>query len=267
MKLAFWGSERESGTTSNLMATASFIAYHGKFRVAMLQLERESRSLKECFSVRETELIKEKNDYFALEGLDYLMSVGKKRELTEKLVIENMEPLIENRLYCLSSGTRVLSDFYPEETNHIMQQIIALLNQHMDLTFIDCGNRTDDWTRQVMRKADLLVVNLRQTSVAFDEYFLQHVNLSSKVVYLVGNYQKESIYNKRNLQRIYRIPKERLAVVPFNQEFQLACEKGRLDKYMKGKRNLYATEKRRYFMRELAAAMQILLEQSDGRKE
>ena len=267
MKVAFWGTERESGTTSNLMALASYIACHSKRQVAMLQLEKENRGLADYYSTRESTLVKEKNDYFVLEGLDYLLSVGKKRELTSKLVAENMESLIEEHLYCLTAGNRKLNDYYPEETNRVMQQIITLLDKEVDFTFIDCGNRMDDWTMQMMREADLVVVNLKQTAEAFDKFFLQHRNLAPKVIYLVGNYRKESVYNKRNLQRIYRIPKEKLAVMPVNQEFWQACEKGRLDKYMKGKRNPYATEVRRYFMRELGATMRILLEQINGSEE
>lgn len=267
MRVAFWGMERECGTTSNLMALASYMACNSNLRVAMLQLEKEKQELKDYFSIKETELVKEKNDYFALEGMDYLFSVGKSGNLTGELVLENVESLIEDRLFCVPTGSRRLYQFYPKETNEIMQQVIELLGEHMDVTLIDCGNRTDEWTRQVIREADLLVVNLRQTSASFDEFFIKYANLASKVIYLVGNYQKDSVYNKQNLRRIYRIPKNRLAVVPFNQEFWQACEKGRLDKYMKGKRSLYATEKRQYFMRELDAAMQILVKMIDGSKE
>lgn len=267
MRVAFWGMESECGTTSNLMALASFMACHSKLQVAMLQLEKEKQELKEFFSTRETELVKEKNDYFVLEGLDYLFSIAKQKKLTREQVFENMEPLIENRLYCMPTGSRRLYQFYPKETNEMLQQVISLLDACMDVTFIDCGNHMDGWTKQVIKEADLLVVNLKQTSASFDEFFLKNGSLAAKVLYLVGNYQKESVYNKQNLRRIYRIPKEHLAVIPFNPEFQQACEKGRLDKYMKGKKSLYGTEKRQYFMQELAATMQLLMRSADGNEE
>ena len=79
------------------------------------------------------------------------------------------------------------------------------------------------------------------------------------MMFLVGNYRKEGLYNKQNLHRIYRIPEKQLVVVPFNPEFQQACEKGRVDKYMNDKQSIYRSENRNYFMQELQHAMNIIL--------
>ena len=146
MKIAFWGMEKESGTTSNLMAIGSYIACHSKRQVVMMQLEREKQDLRQNFMRMETELVREKGDYFVLEGLDYLLSMGKQHKLTEKVVRETIEPIIENRLYLVPSGNRKWQSFETEEGNEIIRQVIAFLEKNMDVTLIDCGNRMDDET-------------------------------------------------------------------------------------------------------------------------
>ena len=112
-----------------------------------------------------------------------------------------------------------------------------------------------------MKKADLVVINLPQTVETFDTFFLQHVRFSAKSVYLVSCYQKGAFYNQQKLQWLYRIPTEQIAVVPFNPEFQLACERGHLDRYMCKEAPFYVSETRRYFLRELDCAMNRMIEQ------
>ncbi len=261
MKIAFWGEGEASGTTSNMLATASALATAYPYKSVMLQTGKEERSIGQNFSDAEEENfeVKEGCSYYALKGLDYLISVGRKRVLTKKQVRDNMQSLMGERLFCLSSGGRMLCDYYPKETKQVLRQVIRLADLNVDFTFIDCGSRSDAWTRQLLKEADLVVVNLKQSPQAFEHFFLQHSNIADKVIFFISNYQKDSVYNRKNIHRLYRIAPDQLAVIPYNPEFPYACEKGKLDKYMKGKGSLYQTQMRQYFMQELAEAVQTLL--------
>ena len=139
----------------------------------------------------------------------------------------------------------------------------------MDFSFIDCGAGQDEWTKNQMKKADLVVVNFRQSSKGLDHFFASQQELAGKTVYFISSYQKDSIYNKKNINRIYRIAPEKLGVVPYNPEFQLACNLGKLDKYMKGKKTLLPTDMRDYFFEELEHAVQVLMQNltQDGEED
>ena len=267
MKIVFWGDTQAAGTTSNMLATASALAIQYPYQSVMLQTAGKGNAVDISKSFSETEPLEEELKegcaYYPLRGLDYLYTVGKKGVLTAKQIQDNMQAVIEKKLYCLSSGSRMLCNFYPEETNQILANVIRLADQQMDFTFIDCGCRTDAWTQELIKNADLLVVNLAQTQKSFDHFFLNHIKLSENIIFFISSYQKDSTYNKKNIHRLYRIEPERLAVVPYNPEFAHACEKGRLDKYMKGRGNLYSTQMRRFFMQEVMQAVQILLEYAD----
>ena len=200
--IVFWGGKAACGTTSNLAALASYMAYFHGYRMRLCQTDGTTL-----------------RTYFTESALEVTQRKG---------------------MFLRNTGS---------------------IDEQRKMTFIDCGRRTDEWTRQIMKKADLVVINLPQTVEAFDTFFLQHVRFSAKSVYLVSYYQKGAFYNQQKLQWLYRIPTEQIAVVPFNPEFQLACERGHLDHYMCKEAPFYVSEIRRYFLRELDCAMNRMIQQ------
>lgn len=263
MKIVFWSEEEKSGTTSNMLAAASYLAAKYSFRSVMIDMGLKCSHLEQSFSgTDESRYVNEACSYYVPQGLDYLLSVGKRKKLTEKQVFDSMRMVMEDRLYCLTFKEDMIRN--PEEVRLVLGQVIALADQTMDFSFIDCGCRRDQDTMQLLTQADLVVANFKQSPRQLDAFFLNYSGVLEKVVYFIGNYQKDSAYNKKNIHRIYRIAPERIGVVPYNPEFQLACQKGRLDRFMKGKGNLYWTEQRQFFFRELEQALQILMRQKAG---
>ena len=227
MKIVFWSEEAACGTTSNMIATASMIVARHNCRVAMLSAEKNAHDLAGNFSRPDSVTVNEDCAYYALEGLDYLLMAGKYGNLTEHHLEEALQSVVDGKLFCIPQGKRMLCDFYPKETRNVLNQVIRLLDESMDFSFIDCGSERNDWTKEQMKQADLIVVNFSQTSQGLDHFFSEHADVSEKVVYLIGSYQKDAVYNKKNIHRIYRIAPEKLGVVPYNPEFEMACREGK----------------------------------------
>lgn len=267
MRIVFWSEEPACGTTSNMIAVASLLASKYGYRIALIPAEKNTRDFSFCFSGRERMTVKEDCAYYALEGLDYLLMAGKYGALTERHLEEALQTIVEERLFCLPQGTRLLCDYYPKETKRVLNQTIQLLDRKMDLSFIDCGNRQDDWTKNQMKRANLIVVNFSQTAQGLDHFFSSQALVSEKIIYFIGNYQKDSVYNKKNIHRIYRIAPEKLGVIPYNPEFDMVCREGKLDKYVKGKKFLVSTNARDYFLSELEQAAQIIIRKIGGEEE
>lgn len=262
MKIVFWSEEAECGTTSNMIAAASMLAAKYSYRVAMVAAEKHMRDLADNFSKPDTTTVNEDCAYYALEGLDYLLMAGKYGNLTKYHLEEAFQTVSDGRLFCLPQGARMLCDYYPKETRAVLSQVIRVLDETVDFSFIDCGNGMDDWTKEQMKQADLVVVNFRQNAQEFDQFFSEHADVSDKVVYFIGSYQKESVYNKKNIHRIYRVAPEKLGVIPYNPEFEVACREGKLDKYIRGKKLLLPTDMREYFFEELEHTVQIIIQRS-----
>ena len=269
MKIVFWSEEQDCGTTSNMIAAATLLASRRSCKVALIQTGKQLRDLSVNFTGREENLVKEDCSYYALKGMDYLLTAGKEGAITRDHLEEALQIIGKGALYCLPQGNHVLSEYYPGERQKILEQVIELTDEIMDFSFIDCGAGQDEWTKNQMKKADLVVVNFRQSSKGLDHFFASQQELAGKTVYFISSYQKDSIYNKKNINRIDRIAPEKLGVVPYNPEFQLACNLGKLDKYMKGKKTLLPTDMRDYFFEELEHAVQVLMQNltQDGEED
>lgn len=141
--------------------------------------------------------------------------------------------------------------------------------------FIDCGSRTDEETRQLLREADLVIVNARQSKHMLDRFFLDLPGVSQNSFFLIGSYFHGDIYNRVNIERIYRIPQERIGVIPYNSEFRYACEAGKQREFMRVERRKIYKEFRgsgqtREFFKEVrrtvGALQKILIQIEEGEK-
>ena len=142
MKIVFWSEEAACGTTSNMIATASMIAAKHNCRIAMLSAEKNVHDLVGNFARPDSATVNEECSYYVLEGLDYLLMAGKYGSLTEHHLEEALQPVVDGKLFCLPQGKRMLCDFYPKETRNVLNQVIRLLDESMDFSFIDCGSET-----------------------------------------------------------------------------------------------------------------------------
>jgi len=125
-----------------------------------------------------------------------------------------------------------------------MKQILEQLDALFDFVFVDAGFGENELITEFMRKADYIVINFTQDAHRLDSFFEKSYDTSKKFFYLIGAYQPQSVYNQKNIQRIYRIPKEKMGVVPYNPKFQFACEKGHLLTLCGG------TRRKHFYMRE-----------------
>lgn len=260
MKIVFWGGEEACGTTSNMAAVAGMLAAKSGRRIAVLSAWKNGADITKSFSgagQRGTALA-EDCAYYALDGLDYLFNAAKYGALTEKHVRDAMRPFADGKLLGLAQGARALCGYYPKRVQSVLGQTIGLLDAVADISLIDLGCGRDDWTYARMKEADMVVVNLKQSAEAFDRFFGGERKITGKSAFCVGSYQRDSVYNRKNLNRIYRIAPERLCAVPYNPEFEMACREGKSDKYMKGRKSLRRTEMRRYFFCEVERTVRIL---------
>ena len=140
---------------------------------------------------------------------------------------EYIGTLIKRQLYYVSTRE------WERENGTSIPELIKFLELNMDIVFVNLANRTDEKAKNLMWNADLVVVNLKQKNAEFDRYYAQYANLSKKIFLLIGNYYQNEYCNKESLQKKYRIPEGQLAVIPNNPEYQMACERGSLERYIR----------------------------------
>lgn len=239
MRIAFWSEQEEAGTTLNLAAVACAAVMHYPVSAVVLSGSYEDNNLERKLYPKEMNswqqrAVAEENHYFVPNGLDLLLQKVGSQELTEQIIRQNMREVMSERLYCLPCGKKKYEEWWDKgELFHRMEQIERCLENQFDVVFVDCGCRKDDFSRKMLEQADVCVMNMCQEKELIGHYYRSRIKLRGKVFFLVGNYFKESAYNRENLEKIYRIDEKRIGAVPYNVHLQAAGLTGKAQGYVK----------------------------------
>ena len=260
MKVAFWSEEDGCGTTSSMAAVASVCSDAWKLKTVLLQSRSQSGDLKQKLeSGFKSSFVREETSYYALDGLDYLLWQEKNRKLNEQILQESMVPVVAGWMYYVPQGERRKPQIYSKELKEAMCNILAQVEKQSDLTFIDCGSGEDDLSAYLLQEADVVAVNFSQERQGLDSYFQQHHRYHGRVLYIINHYQQESIYNKKNLNRIYRLQDSELAVIPENPFFRNASDRGQIERFIRRHIHYNLFDQQFYFMKELMQTSLLLL--------
>lgn len=234
MKIVFWGASRGCGTTSNMAAVAGYLAVSRNHRVVCLQPKAGDGDMEAFFCPWDKKsVLREESAYYALEGMDYLIWQEQHHRLDAVALKESMVPLFDHRLYYLSGGSREKTRLYPEQTKELQRRILARIEEYAGLVFIDIGSGQDEFTSNMLRWADVAVVNFSGDGEELKQFFGSKFPCRKTVLYLLANDRFDQVYNCDNLHRIYRVERQRICSIPANPQFAHACERGKMEAYIK----------------------------------
>lgn len=249
MKYFFFGQEKESGTTSNMLSLATRLAMKYKKKIILLQFQGKEISLETAFYKNQQHLrLQESCQYFYAEGFDFLQ---KKEEIEESAIEKSLRELIPNFLYYFPMGEREVPFLELQQYQKVLCQLVEKLEKIGDDIFIDCGTAGIRMFHFMKKRNDLCVVNFKQCESAFQSFFVEQYDTTSRLYYLVGNYHADSIWNKENLKRIYRIPEGQVGIVPYNPQFQYVCQRGQLGRYLSDASVFFEMERDSLFRKEM----------------
>ena len=260
MKIVFWSESNSCKTTANMAAIGSMCSLLFPYQNILMQNRTGPGGLDFIFQPgKHIGFVQEESAYYALEGMDYLIWQEQNHRLDRDSMREGMVPVLDRKLFYLPSGKREKPRLYPKETGALQYEVIKKMEEFSDITFIDCGDLEDDLTEKLLKSADVVVVNLSQSKEALDSFFIKHHPICGKIIYLINNYDFNSVYNRKNLNRIYRISEEQLCVIPINQKFETACIAGKLDVFLKKQVNNRNSRQNKMFMKELLWSTHLIL--------
>lgn len=88
--------------------------------------------------------------------------------------------------------------------------------------FYDGGSGLTERKRRMLWHADLVVVNLREDAACLERYVCTEWHLARRTLIFLGSYCGDAEANRAYLERVYRIPREQVIVIPYNNEFHHA---------------------------------------------
>lgn len=232
MKIAFWGEESGCGTTSSMAAVASVCSGMWNLKTVLVQSRNQKADL--CTKL-------EQGRQSAPKQEAGLVTVRK------------------GRMYYMLQEEYRKQERYTGFFVESMWKLIHRAEQFSDIVFIDCGFGEDELSKDIVSKSDAAVMNLIQKRQSLDQYFQKRHIFSGNVIYLVNQYDQESAYNRQNLNRLYRIQKEELSLIPDNQFFRYASDNGKTERFVRKYMHYMNRDRQFYFMQELMHAAGMIL--------
>ena len=231
MIVAFWSNVHgQPRTTSNMVAVAVAIAMSYNRRCLVTQTHFNLNNLESCLiGNRENS-----KDVFLDIGLDGLASVIKLRAI-DKVTIENYSiQLLQKKLTLLPGTTGGNRKVFFDDMGKTSAMLLNEIKNHFEMVFVDVNSGSDEVSKLILEKADLIVVNLCQNRSVLDHFASTWQPTDKKIMYLIGNYDRDSIYNIHNMKLLYPfLSKGRLGVIPYNTGFMDAQSNGSVLNYMK----------------------------------
>ena len=260
MKCTFWSPVHgKPGTTANLLCIALYTA---------LKEEKDSMITQTNFSMNNLEipLIGEEyhyKDMFQDTGIDSLSRSIKAAPL-DRESIHNASYTLLPKLNLLPGTTKANKDFYESDIEKIIINIITSVEKFYDLVFVDTNSGRNNISQKALRTSDLIIVNLNQNKKVIDDFFKDYSFDPKKVFYIIGNYDRRSKNNLRNIRRQYRkhMNSSNSAVIPYNTEFMDALSDGSLIDFMKKNMNATKDDRNGYFMHNVSMAAEKILKKS-----
>ncbi len=276
MKIAFWSEQKGAGTTFNLAVVACASVCLHPLSVAVVsggyydeKLEQKffgcPRNVSKISEItadygQETVLAAETQEFFLSSGLACLLRKERIEDLTETVVKANMREVVKDRMYCLPANAGREYEWWYRDYKFVrMSRVLDAVESYFDVVFIDCGSRKDDYAKKVLEEADICVLNILQEADSIGEFYRSPPKFKGQNFFLLGKYFSNALYNRENLQRIYRMEENRLGAIPYNAQLHAAEQMGRITNFVEHSVGSGLREKDIEFEKELVRTTNLIL--------
>lgn len=265
MQIAFFGNTRgKSGITSNMAAVSTFLALEMKIKSVLFENHVNLNNIENGFLENSYEdFVMETPFYYHHIGIDQVMKrIDSGIQMQEMIKDAAIEPVAETLFYIPQSNTGN-KEVFEYELNRILEVLLKELNKFAQMVFVDTAVSDNLTTKVILEKADLIIMNLCQDPFVLADCFRRFGSIRQKCVYLLGNYDRYSRYTMKYVMRSFGVPKERIAVIPYNTEFKDALSLGKLVSFLSRNSICGKKDENYYFMRELKHACLMIQRQAE----
>lgn len=209
-----------------MLGTALAASVNWKETILLMESVFDNGFLSGALETPSQNRIREPAPYYCGQGLNYLIYRSQNQMLNPAMVKEGLVWVRENLAYVPAVKNKN-ETFFQDDFLLQYHPILSTLQTIAHYVFIDCKNGLHKQNRIILSSADLIVVSLKQSKKSFDTCLQSLLPFRNKLVFLLGNYQPESIYNPHYLCRTYRIRRSSMSVIPYNAEFEALIKKGK----------------------------------------
>lgn len=250
MKICFWSHVRKNtGVTTNMACVAALTSLDRKGKSILLENHYSTNSLGDnLLSEEQTNQLKESGAFYNRYGIEYVLKRLASGEDGDKLVHQAAIPLLFSTLFYLPQGRIVNKEIFDYEFSMVQNELFLSLEGMCEYVFVDTETNQNSSSVKLLSEADLVVVNLEQEYASLKQFFDNYTSLNH-VVYLIGNYRPEHTWNVAHICKEFKIPKDKIGVIPYNMDLKIALMQGKLLQFLN--RNYYSSTDKEieYFIR------------------
>lgn len=262
--VVFWSPvSGQAGTTSNLIAAAALLGLEYSSRLLLLgHLQSEYAAIERGFYPRRTWM--SKADASSDVGIDALLRLLQNRKLEPKLLRNYTLPLLAERLDILPGSNKPDASFVSSAQDWL-GSLLELTRRAYDLVLLDGGSGdVSEWTRGLLRLADLLVVCLPQNILKLEQAFpLVEAQLLSnrKLLLVFGQVDPRSSLTIKNVMRqFYR--REPAYPIVHNTGWLDAAQQGDAIHFLFRNRKVPRDHENSLFMQQVRALAQAIIQRA-----
>ena len=256
--VTFWNDDREqSGKTLSAVAVATMMAIERNFKILLLSTSCNDSTMKNCFWVDIARKITNK-DLFGrssnniavengIEGLTKLISANK---IQPSIITDYTRVIFKGRLEVLNGYTGAENDTNPNEysfqkVSELYPELIKIANQYYDMVIVDLDKNLNQKIKdEILEMANVNVFVFTQRLASLNRYNSLKANNSNinspKCIPVIGKYDKDTKYNKKNIMRYLGIKKD-INLVPYDRLFFEAAEEANVTELLLKQRNIKDT--------------------------
>lgn len=206
----------QAGTSTNMLVTSMMADILYRKKSILLQTQFRLNQL-------EISLLGKEARHEILEyesGIDALMKGIKAGRNTKELLETCCISLQGSKVDFLPGTNSKNKELYEQEILKQFHDILSLVKNIYEIVYVDIGYVPYDIAGMLLKEADLVAVNLSQNLRVLNDFF-NNFNAGENVIYIIGNYDKRSSLNIRNLMGRYKkLKRENCFTIPYNTELR-----------------------------------------------
>lgn len=264
--VTFWGSGKEQvGKTLAIVAIATNLAIEHNKKILVISASYNNDTLKNCYWSEE---ITKKNSMFrpknAIEldnGIEGLAKMIQSNKVSPELITDYTKIVFKDRLEVLL-GFEEKTSASSEAVAKIYSDIIQLANKYYDMVLVDLDNEISVVaTDGILKNSDLIIAMTSQKIASITKMQQRKAELpQSKVMLLVGKYDRKSKYTIKNLTRMIGQKKE-ILTIPYNTLYFEAAQEGTVaDLFLRLRRIEDKNDGNAFFIEQVKKASQEIMQ-------
>ncbi len=264
MVVAFYSPMHgQTGTSSNLLSIALLLALKYQKKLFLMESHFEKNALESMLvKMPKPRELSVYEDF----GIDLLTRSKVLINLAEEQLINASFSFLNNQIHLLPGTRQIDRDIFEQSIHQTILDVIEIADLHHDMVLIDVNASKNRLSNQILERADLIVVNLSQNPWLIKQFFKESQNEKEKIIYLLGNYDKNSHFNLRNLS--YEFPMlsgKNTATILYDGSWRDAMFDANTIAFMRKKINSEGKKKKGPFLDGIEKACHLIL-RGEGEK-